>query len=61
MSQQQKDKQFKVDYSPHRVRVAGAKPRGVVSIVTREVAVVREAAQVHEIQSENVAREIAFT
>jgi hypothetical protein len=55
-----KDKQLRVDYFPHRIRVAGSPPQSV-SIVAQDVAVIREAAHVQEIQSENVAREVVST
>ena len=57
MTSDRKGKDLRVDYFPHRIRVAGSPPQGI-SIVAEDVAVIREAAHVQEIQSENVAREV---
>jgi hypothetical protein len=56
MTSDRKGKDLQVDYFPHRIRLAGSPPQGV-SIVAEDFAVIREAAHVQEIQSENVARE----
>jgi hypothetical protein len=56
MTSDRKGKEMRVDYFPHRIRVAGSAPQNV-SIVAKDVAVIREFANVEEIQSENVARE----
>ena len=56
MMSDRKGKEMRVDYFPHRIRVAGSAPQSI-SIVAQDVAVIREAAHVQEIQSENVAHE----
>jgi hypothetical protein len=57
MKSDRKGEQLRVDYFPHRIRIAGSPPMDV-SIVSQDVAVIREAAHVEEIQSENVALEV---